>query len=107
MVLLASISPPRSLILFDLDNTLFDHHHSLASAITAIQETHQEFSTFHLQDFELKYNTAIQGAYDKYLSKEITYQATEALKIQLFYDSLPLKSPDTDTIQHFRSIYNA
>jgi HAD superfamily hydrolase (TIGR01549 family) len=92
-------------VLFDLDNTLFDHYHSLRSAISAVQEKYASLGGNTLQDLIGKYNAALQRAYDKYLGKEITYEETEAMKVQLFFTDLGLPGPSAEEAREFRATY--
>jgi putative hydrolase of the HAD superfamily len=96
---------PRRVILFDLDNTLFDHYHSLRSAISAIQKEYPSLSDKKLEELVSAYNTALQQAYDEYLDKKITYAETEAKKIQLFFNRYGLPQPSAHEVQEFRAIY--
>ncbi|KAH6869757.1 HAD-like domain-containing protein [Thelonectria olida] len=100
------LSPePLRVVLFDLDNTLFDHYHSLRSAISAIQKKYASLSEKKLEELVGTYNTALQQAYDEYLDKKITYAETEAKKIQLFFNRYGLPQPSADEVQEFRAIY--
>ncbi|KAB5540442.1 HAD-like domain-containing protein [Coniochaeta sp. 2T2.1] len=91
------------LVLLDLDSTLFDHHHSLQSAISACQQHFPVLAVHSLPTLTTAYNAALQHAYDRYLAKEITYDETEPLKVGLFFTSLGISTPPT--VQEFRSIY--
>jgi putative hydrolase of the HAD superfamily len=93
------------LILFDLDGTLFDHYHSLRCAISAIQDGWPQVASHNRNDLISVYNSALQQAYDKFLSKEITYEETNALKIQLFFAAVGLAEPSLADITRFREIY--
>jgi FMN phosphatase YigB (HAD superfamily) len=46
-------------VLFDLDNTLFDHYHSLRSAISAVQEKYANLAGNKLEDLIARYNAAL------------------------------------------------
>jgi putative hydrolase of the HAD superfamily len=92
-------------VLFDLDNTLFDHHHSLRSAISAVQEKYASLAGNEPEDLIARYNSALQRAYDKYLCKEITYEETDIIKIQLFFTQLGLPEPTPEEASEFRAIY--
>ncbi len=39
-------------VLFDLDDTLFDHRHSMRTGLTALQKKYECFSKLHIDDFE-------------------------------------------------------
>ncbi|KAL8714662.1 MAG: hypothetical protein Q9220_001611 [cf. Caloplaca sp. 1 TL-2023] len=93
------------LILFDLDNPLFDHYHSLRCAITAVQKKYAVFEANKLEGLIVKYNAALERAYDKYLRKEIAYEDTNALKVQLFFTELGLLQPSLEQIDEFRAVY--
>lgn len=91
-------------VLFDLDNTLFDHYHSLRSAISAVQEKYASLAGSKLEDLIARYNAALQRAY-KYLCKEITYEEADAMKVQLFFTVLGLPAPSLEEAREFRAIY--
>ncbi|KAF6818783.1 had-superfamily subfamily variant 1 [Colletotrichum plurivorum] len=92
-------------VLFDLDNTLFDYHHSLTCALSAVRsrfEFLQEFDDEMLFD---KYDASLQTAYDEYLEQKISYKEKDSKRISLFYDSLGLPEPDEKQIAEFREVY--
>ncbi|KAI1858433.1 uncharacterized protein JN550_012643 [Neoarthrinium moseri] len=92
-------------VLFDLDNTLFDHCHSLRCAISAVQETYTSLEGHEPEELVVRYNAALQQAYDMYLRNEITYAETDTLKIQRFLRDLGLPEPGPDDIKAFRNTY--
>ncbi|KAI1872624.1 hypothetical protein JX265_005504 [Neoarthrinium moseri] len=92
-------------VLFDLDNTLFDHYHSLRCAISAVQETYTGLEGHEPEELVVKYNAALQQAYDMYLRNEITYAETDTLKTQRFLRDLGLPEPGPDDIKAFRNTY--
>tara|TARA_R110002060_G_scaffold26923_2_gene36545 strand:- start:135 stop:497 length:363 start_codon:yes stop_codon:yes gene_type:complete len=92
-----STKPPQ-LILFDLDNTLFSHTHSLDCALSSIQCAFPKLSTIPLPHLLTTYNAALQTAYNRYLTGQIPFSSTHALKIQLFYSSLDLPPPNDEEI---------
>ncbi|KAL3441824.1 HAD-like domain-containing protein [Aspergillus insuetus] len=93
------------LILLDLDGTLFDHYHSLRCAISAIQDGWPLLASHNRNNLISVYNGALQQAYDKYLSKEITYEETNGLKVKLFFAAIGLPEPSLADIARFREIY--
>ncbi|RYO85440.1 hypothetical protein DL764_009176 [Monosporascus ibericus] len=88
-----TLESPHLIVLFDLDNTIFDHSHSLRSAISAIQENYADLAVYGLEELIARYNAALQEAYDKYLYKEITYEEADVMKVQLFFTRLALPKP--------------
>lgn len=91
--------------IFDLDNTLFDHYHSLRSAISAIQSEYTNLEGYAPNDLISKYNAALQKAYDLYLEKRLTYEEADLEKVRLFFTDLGLEEPTVEDISHFRAIY--
>ncbi|POR35134.1 Uncharacterized protein TPAR_04682 [Tolypocladium paradoxum] len=91
----ASMESTRTgrVVLFDLDNTLFDHDHSLRSAISAVQEKYACLAGNKPEDLVAKYSAALQRSYDKYLCKKITYGEADAMKVRLFFTELGLPEP--------------
>jgi FMN phosphatase YigB (HAD superfamily) len=71
--------------LFDLDNTLFDHYHSMRCAIAEVQQNYAALAGQRLDDLVEKYNAALDEAYGKYLRKKIPHEETKALKVRLFF----------------------
>lgn len=98
-------TPATAAVLFDLDNTLFDHHHSLQSAISTVQEKYAGLARYEPEDLVARYNAALQRAYDKYLRKEITYEETDVMKVQMFFADLGLQEPSPDEVREFRATY--
>ncbi|RYP79880.1 hypothetical protein DL769_002713 [Monosporascus sp. CRB-8-3] len=102
MMTLESTHP---VVLFDLDNTLFDHNHSLRSAISAVQENYAYLAEHVLEELIARYNAALQQAYSQYLYKEITYEEADVMKVQLFFTGLGLPSPTPEEGRDFRATY--
>ncbi|KAF9873008.1 had-superfamily subfamily variant 1 [Colletotrichum karsti] len=92
-------------VLFDLDNTIFDHYHSLKTAISSIQKNFDGIAQYTTQDLISKYNASLQKAYDEYLSKEISYEEADLKKVRLFFGEIGLPEPDHEQIIEFRNIY--
>ncbi|KAF4968557.1 hypothetical protein FSARC_4072 [Fusarium sarcochroum] len=92
-------------IFFDLDNTLFDHYHSLRCAISAVQNNYPGLTGIETQMLADQYNKALQKAYNSYLDKEVTYEETESQKVKLFFGALGLPEPTLEDIKNFRAIY--
>ncbi|KAH8912842.1 HAD-like protein [Coniochaeta sp. PMI_546] len=100
-----SAASSTKVVLFDLDNTLFDHHHSLRSAISAVQEKYPSLTGYTMKELVAKYNDVLQRAYDQYLAKSITYDETDGLKVRLFLTELGLPEPTPEEITEFRAVY--
>ncbi|TEA10745.1 Glyceraldehyde 3-phosphate phosphatase [Colletotrichum sidae] len=92
-------------VLFDLDNTIFDHYHSLKSAISSIQSNFDGIEQHDTQDLISKYNASLQKAYNEYLKNEITYEEADLKKVCLFFSEIGFPEPDYEKIIKFRNIY--
>ncbi|KAF5571055.1 hypothetical protein FPHYL_714 [Fusarium phyllophilum] len=97
--------PLRTMVFFDLDNTLFDHQKSLDTAMAFVRTKFPLLRHTSLDVLTEKYNIALNLVYDKYLRNEIAHQDQDAEKVKLFFNSLDLEEPDSDCIAHFRSVY--
>ncbi|EMT66480.1 HAD-like domain-containing protein [Fusarium oxysporum II5] len=100
------MAPPcEKMVLFDLDNTLFDHYHSLRRAISAVQEKYSGLAATPVSVLINHYNQCLQQAYDGYLEKVITYDETESEKVKLFFQAVHLPEPTAKDIKEFRDTY--
>ncbi|RYP74383.1 hypothetical protein DL771_003050 [Monosporascus sp. 5C6A] len=100
-----TLESTHPVVLFDLDNTIFDQNHSLRSAISAIQENYADLAGYGVEELIARYNAALQQAYDKYLYKEITYEEAEVMKVQLFFTGFDLPKPTPEEVTDFRATY--
>ncbi|PCD44711.1 hypothetical protein AU210_000167 [Fusarium oxysporum f. sp. radicis-cucumerinum] len=97
--------PLPTMVFFDLDNTLFNHQHSLYSAISAAQRISPLLQEIPLKVLAEKYNETLNHVYDRYLRNETAHQDQDAEKVKLFFKSLGLEEPDSQHIEHFRNVY--
>lgn len=88
-------------VFFDLDGTLFNHHHSLRLAISAAQQKYSGLGGKKVEELVRQYDMALQQAYDGYLNKMITYEEADTRKIHLFFTTLGLLTPSPDEIRRF------
>ncbi|KAK8128958.1 hypothetical protein PG984_010066 [Apiospora sp. TS-2023a] len=97
-------STPKAIV-FDLDNTLFDHHHSLRCAISAVQSRYPALARKTPDELIGKYDAALQRAYDSYIRKEISYEQADENKVKEFFAAVGLAEPGLTEIKEFRAIY--
>ncbi|KAH6685805.1 HAD-like domain-containing protein [Plectosphaerella plurivora] len=98
-------SPSPKAILFDLDNTLFDHFNSLRHAISAVRSRFDYLQEFTTDELIAKYNAALQSSYDAYLRREITHGEVEQLKVVTFFQDAGFSQPSLEEIREFRNTY--
>lgn len=92
-------------ILFDLDNTLFDHLHSLKHAISAVREKFDHLQTFGTDELISKYNAALQSTYDAYLRGDIAHDQLNEKKVMAFFHDVGFPSPTLEKVREFRDVY--
>ncbi|KAF5241190.1 hypothetical protein FANTH_9186 [Fusarium anthophilum] len=97
--------PIRTMVFFDLDNTLFDHQKSLHNAMSVVRTIFPPLRATPLNVLVEKYNEALNLVYNKYLRNEIRHDDQDAEKVKLFFKSLELEEPDSKCIVRFRSVY--
>lgn len=95
----------KNTVLFDLDNTLYDHYYSLRNAMT-IQRCRLSLNSFPIGQLIDIYNGSLQKAYDRYLRKEISYEETGHEKVSLFFHNLNLSAPGRDDVDTFLTSYD-
>jgi HAD superfamily hydrolase (TIGR01549 family) len=59
-------------VLFDLDDTLFDHHHSMQHGLLAVHKHYPVFHTITLEELETTYTSLIDRWHLKVLAGELT-----------------------------------
>ncbi|KAF6814667.1 had-superfamily subfamily variant 1 [Colletotrichum sojae] len=72
-------------VLFDLDNTLFDHHHSLKCAISAVRARFEFLQKFNEEELVNIYDASLRRAYDDYLEQKISYEEKDLQKLHIFF----------------------
>ncbi|KAF5578265.1 hypothetical protein FPCIR_11668 [Fusarium pseudocircinatum] len=97
--------PLRTMVFFDLDNTLFDHQKSLDTAMALVRTRFPLLRQISLARLTEKYNKALNLVYDRYLRNEIAHQDQDREKLKLFFKSLDLEEPDSECIARFRNLY--
>lgn len=102
--MMAAHSSPETM-LFDLDNTLFDHQHSLSSALTAVQREYPDLGAYDIAVLIDTYNSALETAYNQYLNKSISHADIDGIKIQSFFEALHLPKPSPSEVVAFRTVY--
>ncbi|KAG5765315.1 hypothetical protein H9Q72_006612 [Fusarium xylarioides] len=95
----------KTMVFFDLENTLFDHQKALNYAMALVRSKFPPLRDIPVDVLVEKYNKALNIVYDKYLRKEIPYGEQDAEKVNLFFRILDLAEPDSDGIARFRSVY--
>ncbi|KAF4445801.1 had-superfamily subfamily variant 1 [Fusarium austroafricanum] len=96
---------PNKVVFFDLDNTLFDHQHSLHLAISAIQKEYADLAVWDPNLLAFHYNKALQQVYNEYLDNSFTEEEADFRKVSLFCASVGLPKPTLEEVKEFRRLY--
>jgi len=94
-------------VLFDLDNTLFDHFHSLRQGIRAVCAEYARLSERNEDELIEAYNQCLELAYQAYLENKISYEQKDSEKVRLFFAATGLGTPTAVEIHGFRQIYDS
>jgi putative hydrolase of the HAD superfamily len=97
-------------VLFDLDDTLFDHRRSARHALEGLRRRFPEFARASLADVEACYSEVLERIHAHLLRGDISPEQARARRIQelsrVFGRELDLESA-TETYRAFRSDYDA
>ncbi len=97
------------MILFDLDDTIFDHKHSRLCGLTAVQDLIPQLKSVALKALEAEHDKHLLANYDATLSGQMSVDDARAERIKNLLNtfgvqvSKPLLQQTDDT---YRSVYN-
>lgn len=97
-------------VLFDLDDTLFDHRHSCRSGLAAVQQNFQRLQEIPLDDLERDYMTLLEELHAKVLQGVIAPEEARAERFRrLFLQTGKEVSPATAEVwaQSYQKAYRA
>lgn len=72
-------------ILFDLDDTLFDHTHASLTGLQILREKHTCLRTHHLEDLEREYRRLLDILHRDVLSGKITLETARVNRFRLLF----------------------
>ena len=97
-------------ILFDLDDTLFDHRHSRRCGLKALQAMHPGLMTVPLEELEKEHEKQLQTNYNKTLDGQLSVADARLERIRLlslqYGLHLDLENAKR-AVDHYRNIYEA
>lgn len=100
---------PRA-VLFDLDDTLYDHLHSARSALVAMQLRNQPMQNASVRDLEDRYSDALESIHVKLLRGEVSQTEARTVRMQQFFGHFGIELSDKQAIEeytHFRRDYDS
>lgn len=72
-------------VIFDLDDTLFDHHHSLQAGLVAIQKIYKSLQQSRLEHLENTYTELLESLHSQVLQGLLTHEQARIQRIQRFF----------------------
>jgi YjjG family noncanonical pyrimidine nucleotidase len=96
-------------ILFDLDDTLFDHRHSSRSALASLQNKYDCFSRLTLDEFEKEHLTLLEEIHlNQVLTGEYSIEEARAERFRRMFKKFGNNDYDTlayESAEHYRDVY--
>lgn len=87
---------PIKAVLFDLDDTLFDHRGSMLAGLTAVQNKYECFRGSPINEFELKHKDIMNDVHlNRILSGELTLDEGRALRFKKLFGHFGVEVDDT------------
>jgi HAD superfamily hydrolase (TIGR01509 family) len=94
------------MVWLDLDDTLFDHSHSVARGLERVQQEYPAFSTHPTAELVRLYNLALEEVYPDYLCGEIDFPEMRRRKFDRFCRKVGVTSGDAPDATTFHKIYD-
>jgi HAD superfamily hydrolase (TIGR01549 family) len=110
MCVIMSLNNTPKLVLFDLDDTLFDHQYSRRCGLIALQQTNPILSQVSLKSLTNAHERQLIDSYSHVLNGNMSLQANRLQRFQRMFKSLGLEISKAETkraLYIFRQAYEA
>jgi putative hydrolase of the HAD superfamily len=95
-----------STVLFDLDDTLFDHTHSARAALSSLREEHPGFRAFPLEHLAALHRRILDRTHVKVLSGELSPEAARVSRFRELCDDCAVTDVDVTALtSRYRDAY--
>jgi HAD superfamily hydrolase (TIGR01509 family) len=94
------------MVWLDLDDTLFDHSHSVACGLERVQQEYPAFSIHRTAELVRLYNLALEEVYPDYLRGKIDFPEMRRRKFDRFCRKVGVRSGDAPDATTFHKIYD-
>jgi len=91
---------------FDLDDTLYDHTHSVCCGMTAIRGHYPVLTGYTSEELATLYNRALDSVYADYVRGEISFTEMRQRKLRLFYEAADVDGSEAPSPAEFHRIYD-
>ena len=92
--------PPRA-VLFDLDDTLYDHLHSARSGLIAMQARHAEMRDTSVRELEDRYSDALESIHVRLIRGQVTQREARITRMRQFFGSFGMEIDDEHAIEEY------
>ena len=100
-----ALTQTKKAVVFSLDNTLFDHYHSLRCATSVIQNKYAILNGHQLGDLIDKFNIAFRAVHDDDLSRGVLPEDMHIVSVRSFFTELGLAEPSLNEVDEFLASY--
>jgi len=98
------------LVLFDLDDTLFDHQHSRRNGLLALQQIYPSLAAISIETLIDEHERQLTATYDRVLNGTVSLTADRLERFRRFFISCGIAMNMADVtlaMQHYRHAYEA
>ena len=78
-------------VLFDLDDTLYDHLHSARHGLLCLSQRYPKMTEVSVQELEDRYSAALESIHLRLLSGEVTQQEARTVRMQQLFASFGIE----------------
>lgn len=87
-------------VLFDIDDTIFDHKYSRICGLNALKDKHQAISYIPIEELEAEHEKLLMGNYLKMLDKQISFNDAINERIFFLFKKFGVELSADDTITY-------
>lgn len=97
-------------VLFDIDDTIFDHKYSRICGLNALKNIHQSISCVPIEELEAEHERLLMGNYLKTLDKQISFNDAICERIFLLFKKFGVELSEDNSktyVQIYRDTYES
>lgn len=91
-------------VMFDLDDTIYDHKHHRLCGLQALQNVHPRLSEVPLAELEWEHERLLSGNYTKVLDRQQTTEESRLERMRLLFENYGIPLTDEET-RRYTSLY--
>lgn len=89
-------------VIFDLDDTLFDHLHCARTGLVKLSERHAQMQQIEFGELEDRYSVALESIHLRLLRGEVTQAEARTHRMQQLFGSFGIKLNDRQAMAEYR-----